>query len=65
MNTIEESTINLQHFLSKRAVSEDFGLQLKRFCQSFRFYSSLILVIVGKENFSDENGYTGSFFIMI
>ena len=49
MNTIEES-IDFNHYLNKRAVSEESGQQFKRLCQSFQFYASLILVIVGKRH---------------
>ncbi len=48
MNMTEES-IDFKSYIVKRSTPDDFGLQLKRFCQSFRFYSSVILVIVGKE----------------
>jgi hypothetical protein len=49
MNMTEDS-IDFKSYIVKRSTTpDDFGLQLKRFCQSFRFYSSVILVIVGKE----------------
>jgi hypothetical protein len=35
--------------LTKRTNPDHFGEQLKGACQSFRFYSSIILVVVGKE----------------
>lgn len=47
MNTTEES-IDLKYYRVKRATPDNFGLQLQYFCQLFRFYSSIILVIVGK-----------------
>jgi hypothetical protein len=47
MNTTVES-IELKYNLVKRSTPDNFGIQLRNFCQLFRFYSSVILVIVGK-----------------
>lgn len=46
MNTTEDY-IDFTHYIIKRSPRDEFGLQLKKFCQVFRFYSSVILVIVG------------------
>jgi hypothetical protein len=46
MNTTVES-IDLRYRI-KRSTPDNFGIQLKYFCQLFRFYSSVILVIIGK-----------------
>ncbi len=35
--------------LTQRTNPDNFGTQLKEACQLFRFYSSIILVVVGKE----------------
>jgi hypothetical protein len=48
MNTTIELT-SLQNLFIKRSNSDNFGKQLKHVCQLFRFYSSVILVIVGKK----------------
>jgi hypothetical protein len=47
MNITEES-IDFKYYRVKRTTHENFGTQLRHFCQLFRFYSSVILVIVGK-----------------
>ncbi|CAF4354466.1 unnamed protein product, partial [Rotaria socialis] len=46
MNTTTE-TIDFKYYIIKRSAPDNFGLQLRQFCQLFRFYSSIILVIVG------------------
>jgi len=48
MDTTRES-IDLKKYIVKRSTPDTFGLQLRDFCQLFRFYSSVILVIVGKD----------------
>ncbi len=48
MNTTRES-IDFKKYIVKRSTPDNFGLQLRDFCQLFRFYSSVILVIVGKD----------------
>jgi hypothetical protein len=45
MNT----TIDPLSYLIKRSDTDNFGDQLRKACQLFRFYSSVILVIVGKK----------------
>ena len=35
--------------MSKRSTPDDFAVQLRDFCQLFRLYASVILVVVGKE----------------
>ena len=47
MNTTEE-LIDFKYYIVKRSTPDEFGLRLKNFCQLFRFYSSVILVIVGE-----------------
>ncbi|CAF1044092.1 unnamed protein product [Rotaria sp. Silwood1] len=46
MNTTLE-TIDFKSNIVKRSVQDNFGIQLKHFCQVFRLYASIILVIVG------------------
>jgi sensor histidine kinase YesM len=43
------STIEPISYLIKRSDTDNFGEQLKNACKLFRFYSSVILVIVGKK----------------
>lgn len=43
--TLGSSTSNLR---SNKLMADDFPERLKHFCQLFRFYSSVILVVVGK-----------------
>ncbi len=47
MNTTVES-IELKYHIVKRSTADNFGIKLRDFCQLFRFYASVILVIVGK-----------------
>jgi hypothetical protein len=47
MNITVES-IDLKYYRVKRTTPDNFGIQLRHFCQLFRFYSCVILVIVGK-----------------
>jgi len=44
-----DTTIDPTSLLTKRTNPDHFGKQLKDACISFRFYSSIILVVVGKE----------------
>jgi hypothetical protein len=47
MNTTRDST-SIKLSMIKRSTSDDFPIRLRDFCQLFRFYASVILVIVGK-----------------
>lgn len=51
MNTTIEST----SLLMNPSNSDNFAIQLRNACQLFRFYSSIILVVVGREYFYDIN----------
>ncbi|CAF0810176.1 unnamed protein product [Rotaria sordida] len=46
MNTTVEN-IDYKYYIIKRSVPDSFGTQLTHVCRLFRFYSSVILVIVG------------------
>ncbi len=44
-----DTTIDPASLLTKRTNPDHFGNRLRDACQLFRFYSSIILVVVGKE----------------
>ncbi|CAF0885430.1 unnamed protein product [Adineta steineri] len=46
MNTTIES-VSIKNIVAKRSTDDNFDTQLLNFCQLFRLYSSIILVIVG------------------
>jgi hypothetical protein len=43
------ATVEYTHQTSSTLTKDDFGERLKHICQVFRFYSSIILVIVGRK----------------
>ena len=55
MNTTGAS-IDLKAFIIKRSTPDDFAVRLRDFCQLFRFYSSVILVVVGKRSARVHSG---------
>ena len=48
MNLTREST-SIRSYLIKRSTPDDFAIRLRDFSQLFRFYASVILVIVGEK----------------
>ena len=53
MNTTGDS-IDFKAFVIKRSTPDEFAVRLRDFCQLFRLYASVILVVIGKRSVCDQ-----------